>query len=81
MTRATFAALLAQGAPLAACAVVLLFLRGRLTFYNPDGSRPDNSGGAPSCLVAYGRDNVAALAASGLGGKLVLLSPNPREEF
>ena len=29
MTRATFAALLAQGAPLAACAVVLLFLRGR----------------------------------------------------
>ena len=61
-------------------AQAVLFLRGRLTFYNADGSKPGNSGGAPSCLVAYGWDNVAALAASGLDGKLVLLSPNPREE-
>ena len=62
-----------------AAAQAVLFLRGRLTFYNPDGSRPGNSGGAPSCLVAYGWHNVAALAASGLDGRLVLLSPKPRK--
>jgi len=58
----------------------VLFLRGRLTFYNLDGTKPKNSGGAPSCLVAYGLDNVAALGASGLAGKLVRLSLNGRKE-
>jgi len=52
-------------------AAAILFLRGRLTFYNEDGTRPSNSGGAPSCLIAYGRHNAAALAACGLSGKLV----------
>lgn len=55
-------------------ASAVLFLRGRLTFYNADGTRPTNSGGAPSCLVAYGRRNASALAASGLLGKLIALS-------
>lgn len=55
----------------------ILFLRGRLTFYNQDGTRPHNSGGAPSCLVAYGAINAVALANSGLDGKLVLLCQNP----
>jgi len=51
----------------------VLFLRGRLTFLNVDGTKPRNSGGAPSCLVAYGKQNVAALAVSGLDGRLVRL--------
>lgn len=55
-------------------ASAVLFLRGRLTFYNADGTKPCNSGGAPSCLVAYGRKNAAALATCGLPGKLIPLS-------
>ena len=55
------------------CADAVLFLRGRLTFYNADGTRPGNSGGAPSCLVAFGNNNVIALIRSGLEGRLVEL--------
>lgn len=51
----------------------VLFLRGRLTFLNVDGSKPANTGGAPSALIAYGRSNVRALAESGLDGKLISL--------
>lgn len=51
----------------------VLFLRGRLTFYHADGTKPDNSGGAPSCLVAYGANNLRALVASKLDGKIVEL--------
>lgn len=45
----------------------LLFLRGRLTFLQPDGRPPDSSrgsgnAGAPSVLVAFGERNAAALA-------------------
>ena len=58
----------------------ILFLRGRLTFYNQDGTRPNSSGGAPSCLVAYGQANAVALAESGLDGKLVRLAPDPRKK-
>jgi hypothetical protein len=54
-------------------AVAVLFLRGRLTFYNADGTKPGNSGGAPSCLVAYGSSNVETLARSRLDGKLIRL--------
>lgn len=43
----------------------ILFLRGRLTFYRPDGTPGDFNGGAPSCLVAYGEGNARRLA--GLG--------------
>ena len=55
-------------------ASAVLFLRGRLTFHNADGTKPTNSGGAPSCLVAYGRRNAVALATCGLPGKLISLS-------
>ena len=54
-------------------AAAILFLRGRLTFFNQDGTKPPNSSGAPSCLVAYGRHNVESLAESSLAGKLVTL--------
>lgn len=53
--------------PYAEC---LLFLRGRLTFHLPDGSRPRsgaNSGG-PSVLIAYGSEaKRRLLSASDLG--------------
>jgi hypothetical protein len=56
----------------------ILFLRGRLTFYRVDGSKPEYNGGSPSCLVAYGANNVVALDRSGIAGKLVCLtSPQP----
>ena len=42
-------------------ASALLFLRGRVTFLRPDGSRAKANAGAPSCLVAYGDDDAEAL--------------------
>ncbi|WP_052069846.1 DNA N-6-adenine-methyltransferase [Rhodococcoides fascians] len=49
----------------------VLFLIGRLTFHNPDGSRGSGNAGAPSCLVAYGLNNAAALKRCGLAGVYV----------
>jgi hypothetical protein len=51
----------------------ILFLKGRITFYNADGSKPNNTGGAPSCLIAYGAENVAALRSCGVKGHLIVL--------
>jgi len=50
----------------------VLFLAGRLSFLKPDKTAAGTAG-APSCLVAYGSNNLAALAASGLAGKVVTL--------
>ncbi len=49
----------------------ILFLRGRLRFYGVDGKPAPNTAAAPSCLIAYGGANDAALAGCGLAGKLV----------
>lgn len=54
-------------------ALGILFLAGRLNFHYPDGTRAEMNGGAASCLVAYGGRDFAALASSGLRGKLVRL--------
>lgn len=51
----------------------VLFLRGRLHFHHVDGRRAAANAGAPSCLVAYGEQNVAALAGCGLAGQLIRL--------
>ena len=51
----------------------ILFLAGRIKFYRPDGISSGNSAGAPSCLVAYGKQAVNRLENSGLQGKHVLL--------
>jgi DNA N-6-adenine-methyltransferase (Dam) len=48
----------------------ILFIRGRINFYFPDGSRAKKNAGAPSVLVAYGASNVEALAQSGITGHL-----------
>ena len=45
----------------------VLFMRGRPHFHYVDGRRAPFNSGAPICLVAYGKANVAALAESGLG--------------
>jgi len=48
----------------------VLFLRHRIRFYLPDGSR----GGSPGCgsvLIAFGESNVSALQSSGLSGFLM----------
>lgn len=55
-------------------ASAIFFFRGRLTFYHVTGKPSDNCIGAPSCLVAYGADNVAAIRDSNLDGKLITLS-------
>jgi len=53
----------------------VLFIKGRLFFYHVDGTQSTNSSGAPSALIAYGQNNVEALAASKIKGSLILLPP------
>lgn len=48
----------------------VLFIKRRVVFYHPDGSKPKNNINRPCCLVAYGANNLAALMASGLAGSL-----------
>lgn len=55
-------------------ASAVLFLKGRLHFYHVDGSRAKANSGGPSCLVAYGLENVKVLAECGLEGCLCVLS-------
>lgn len=54
-------------------ATAVLFLWGRLHFHLPDGSRAKGNAGAPSALVAYGEDDAAQLAGSGIAGSFVSL--------
>lgn len=54
-------------------ASAILFLQGRLYFHHVDGTRARANSGAPSCLVAYGEENVLDLERSGLAGKLIRL--------
>ncbi len=51
----------------------IFFFNGRLTFYHSDGTKAKSNGGAPSCLVAYGNNNVLSIEKSGLNGKLIKL--------
>ena len=39
----------------------VLFFKGRLYFHYPNGARAPANAGAPSCLVAYGKQNTDAL--------------------
>lgn len=49
----------------------LLFLRGRLHFHYPTGERASFNAGAPSVLIAYGRECADRLAHTDLGGKYI----------
>ena len=51
-------------------ASAVLFLKGRLAFCHVDGSSAGHAG-APSCLVAYGKQNAAALQTADLPGVFV----------
>lgn len=51
----------------------LLFIEGRLHFYHVNGTRSKSNAGAPSVLIAYGKNNVDALKNSGIKGKLIEL--------
>ena len=48
----------------------VLWIKGRLTFYNVNGTKPKNSGGAPSVLIAYGKDNARRLQTCGIIGRV-----------
>lgn len=53
-------------------ATAMLFIAGRVKFRLPGGGVAGTSG-APSVLVAYGQENVAALRSSGIAGYVVTL--------
>ncbi len=54
-------------------ASAVFFFEGRLCFYESSGRPSSYNAGGPSCLVAYGEENVRAIQRSGLHGKLVSL--------
>jgi hypothetical protein len=51
----------------------ILFIEGRVTFCRVDGTPAANNGGAPSCLIAYGKENVEILKNSDIMGKFIRL--------
>lgn len=54
-------------------ASAMLFIRGRLHFYNVSGERAKGNAGAPSVLIAYGRENAESIKSSGIEGQFVSL--------
>ena len=54
-------------------ASAILFIKGRIHFYNNKGERAKFNSGAPSCLIAYGLNNLLALKESGILGKYINL--------
>lgn len=51
----------------------VLFMLGRIAFCRADGTQMTHNSGGPSCLVAYGDQNVGTLAVCGLAGKFLKL--------
>lgn len=50
----------------------ILFLEGRIKFCRIDG-KPALPANAPSCLIAYGKENVESLKKCGIKGRVVIL--------
>ncbi len=50
----------------------ILFIKGRLKFYNIDGTE-GGTAGAPSCLISFNEENTVVLKNCGIEGKLILL--------
>jgi hypothetical protein len=50
----------------------VLFIKGRLSFYNADGTK-GGTAGAPSVLIAYDKQNSVILEHSGINGKFIYL--------
>jgi hypothetical protein len=55
-------------------ATAILFIYGRLHFYDVEGKRASNNSGAPSVLIAYGHESAKRLKNSGIQGFYVDLS-------
>jgi len=51
----------------------ILFIRGRLFFHYPDGTKAKANSGAPSVLIAYGLKNAKILENSNIDGKFISL--------
>jgi hypothetical protein len=51
----------------------IFFFKGRLKFFHVSGKPAKGSGGAPSCLIAYGKNNAEVLRDCGLDGKFINL--------
>jgi len=51
----------------------VLFIKGRLTFYNVDGIQGRANGGAPSVLIAYGNKANSILSTCLIKGKYIKL--------
>lgn len=49
----------------------VMFIKGRLHFHYPDGTRAKGNAGGPNVLAAYGYDAVARLFGSGIEGAIV----------
>ena len=52
----------------------VLFLKGRINFYLPNGMRSRQNAGGPSVLIGYGLANAQALKDSGLKGKYLAVT-------
>ena len=48
----------------------ILFIKGRLSFYHVTGEQ-GGTAGAPSCLIAFNKENTAVLETCGIDGKSV----------
>lgn len=57
------------------CAAAILFIRNRLNFYLPDGTRAKGNAGGPSALIAYGKTDARILERCGIKGAFVRLYP------
>lgn len=51
----------------------VFFIEGRLKFHHVSGNRAKRNSGAPSALIAYGKNNVESIRKSAIQGKLVVL--------
>ena len=51
----------------------LLFIKGRLHFYHSSGIKAKANSGAPSVLIAYGKNNSMMLKKSGIAGQFINL--------
>ena len=60
-------------------ASAVYFIKGRIRFHHVNGAKGKWTGGAPSCLVAYGLNNITAIGGIGLDGKLINLSKDFRK--
>lgn len=56
----------------------LLFLKGRLHFHRPDGTRAKANAGAPSVLIGYGWEAFERLRTCGIPGRFVPLDNHER---